>query len=305
MNNFQQSKIQPYKFSGKIVNRTSLIEKLNKNKEKSLLLICAPAGYGKRSLALEFLNFNSVKFSWLNIHPEMSNFYVFINYLVLSLKKVDKSFGKSTQLMIDDYREKFNFDSHQEIIINDIIAVFQNDLLQSFEDEVYIVLDDLGKISDAFWIKSTFEKMFENLPANIHFVITSRSIPDINTGLLKAKRNMLKIGMQELAFTAEETGILVNDLYGMNISGNEIMSLSSNLNGWITGIHLILQSYGSSFPGIKFDKIKVLDDVFNYFTEDIFSTLNSETQDFLLFTSLLDTFTPGLCNKLLNITRSS
>lgn len=305
MNNFQQNKIQPYKFSGKIVNRTLLVEKLSKNKEKSLLLICAPAGYGKSSLALEFLNFNSVKFSWLNIHPEMSNFYIFINYLVLSLKKVEKSFGKSTQLMIDDYREKFKFDTHQEIIINDITAVFQNDLIQSFEDEIFIVLDDLGKISDTVWMKPAFEKLFENLPANIHFVITSRSIPHINTGLLKAKRNMLKIGMQELAFTAEETGILVNDLYGMNISGNEIMSLSSNLNGWITGIHLILQSYGSSFPGIKFDKIKVLDDVFNYFTEDIFSTLKSETQDFLLFTSLLDTFTPQLCNKLLNITRSS
>lgn len=305
MNNFLQSRLQPFKSSGKIVDRTDLIEKLDKNKVKSLLLICAPAGYGKSTLALEFLNKHNLKYSWLNIHHEMSNFYLFINYLVLSLNKIDISFGKSTLLMIQDYREKLTFDSHKHIIINDIASALQNDLIEKFSEDVYIVLDNIGNIADSDWMRPLFEALFTDLPSNIHFVMTSRKIPDLNTGLLNAKRNLLKIGMKDLAFNEQETGILVNDLHGLNISEQEIGSLSSNLNGWITGLHLILQSYGSSFPGIKFGKIRVLDDIFNYFSEDIFSTLSSESQNFLLFSSLLEAFTPELCDKLLNISNSA
>lgn len=287
------------------MKRTDLIEKIEKNKDKCLILICAPAGYGKSTLALEFLSNYNFKFSWLNVHQEISGFYLFMNYLVLSIRKIDNSFGKSTLLMIEDYREKLNFDSHKLIIINDIATSLQNELIEVFNEEIYIVLDDIGKLSDSDWIRSLFETLFANLPSNIHFILTSRKIPDINTGLLTAKRNLLKIGIKDLAFKEHETGILINDLYGLNISENETKFLSSSLNGWITGLHLILQSYGSSFPGIKFDRIRVLDDIFNYFSEDIFSTLSSETQNFLLFTSLLETFTPQLCDELMKISNSA
>ncbi|HMQ79767.1 MAG TPA: BTAD domain-containing putative transcriptional regulator [Ignavibacteria bacterium] len=305
MNNFLQSRLQPFKSSGKIVDRKDLIEKLNRNKDRNLLLICAPAGYGKSTLALEFLINRNLKYSWLNIHQEMSNFYLFINYLVLSIKKLESSFGKSTLLLIDDYREKLIFDSHKHIIISDIASAIQNDLIEVFNEDVYIVLDDIGNIADSNWMRLLFEALFANLPSNIHFIMTSRKIPDLNTGILNAKRNLLKIGTKDLAFNEQETCILVNELYALDISEKEIMSLSLSLNGWITGLHLILQSYGSSFPGIKFDKIKVLDDIFNYFSEDIFSTLSSESQNFLLFSSLLEAFTPELCDNLLNISNSA
>ncbi|NOS83614.1 MAG: hypothetical protein HOP31_00610 [Ignavibacteria bacterium] len=305
MNNILQNRILPYKFSGKIVNRKELVEKLDVNRDKGIFLITAPAGYGKSSLALEFLNFTRKKYSWLNIHQEMNNFYVFVTYLVHSLSRIHKDFGKSTLLMVEEYRDKFKFETHHELIINDITGVFLNDLQQSFEDEIFIVLDDLGKINTSDWIKPAFDRIFEGLPANVHFVITSRSNPEFNTGLLQAKRKILKIGMKELAFTEKETKTLVNDLYELSISDREIKALSANLDGWITGIHLILQSYGNSFPGFRFDKIKVLDDVFNYFSEDIFNSLKPEVQEFLLFTSLLETFTPQLCDELLNIKRST
>lgn len=305
MNNIHQNRTLPHKSSGKLVNRTELIEKLSQNRQKGIFLISGPAGYGKSSLALEFLNTLNLKYSWLNVHTEMSNFYVFMNYLVFSLKRTEETFGNSTLQMIEDYRDKFKFDSHREIIINDIVGIFMNELSITFEDEFYIVLDDFGKVTGAGWEKDVFDKLLEDLPANFHLIITTRVNPDISTGVLQAKRNLLRIGMKELAFTASETETLVNKLYGLNITGSEVYSLSQDLDGWITGIHLILQSYGSTFPQQRFDKIKVLDDVFNYFTEDIFNALKPDVREFLLSTSLLEEFTPRLCDELLNTDRSS
>lgn len=271
---------------------------LSINRNKSLLMINGPAGYGKTTLTLEFLQKEKAEFSWLSISSEMNNFYTFMEHLIYSIKRINNDFGEVTLELLEDYGEKYSYKENLEKIISDIISTFINELISKFKNDIYFILDDLGIIENSEWLRIAFNKLFENLPSNFHIVITSRMQPDFNTATLQAKRSIFKIGIKELSFSYEETFKLVKENYGIETGEDELKILMNTLDGWITGMHLILQSYGSSFTELHLDKILIFDDVFDYFTEDIFSGLEEEVKNFLLFTSVLDNFTLDICRKL-------
>ncbi|MCI0450435.1 MAG: hypothetical protein L0Y79_11755 [Chlorobi bacterium] len=279
-----------------VIRRRYLLNKIAENINKNLTLICAPAGYGKTTLVQDFVAQNQFKYSWLHIHSDMDNFYTFIIYLLHSLQKLNPDFGKGTGALIEEYRNRYQLTKNLKRIVNDIITAFINEFSKHFSDEIIIVIDDLGNISSSEWQTETFNRIFENIPSNMHFIITSREFPKFSISVLQAKRNILKIEARELEFKYNEIEELISNIYKIKCSEEDINSLKENLSGWITGIHLVLQSYGSEFPKMRLDKIIILEDIFNYFTEDIFSNLEPETQEFLLFTSLLDSFSIELCN---------
>jgi len=279
-----------------VIKRKALLNKIDENINKSLILICAPAGYGKTTLIQDFLSQNAFKYSWLHVQGDMDNFYTFIIYLIHSIQKINPGFGSGTSALIEEYRNRFQLTKNLRRIIGDIITAFINEFSKYFREDVIIVIDDLGNISSSEWQTETFNIIFENIPQNMHFIITSREVPKFTISVLQAKRNLLKIETKELEFKYSEIEELLTNIYKINCSEEDINILRENLSGWITGIHLILQSYGRDFPKIRLDKIIILEDIFNYFTEDIFNNLDSEMRNFLLFTSLLDSFSIELCS---------
>ncbi|MCI0449836.1 MAG: hypothetical protein L0Y79_08635, partial [Chlorobi bacterium] len=74
--------------------------------------------------------------------------------------------------------------------------------------------------------------------------------------------------------------------------------LEEKVEGWVTGLHLILQAYGNEFKKIASSDKLVDENIFGYFAEDIFKELNDNTKNFLMFTSLLDWFTSEMCSEI-------
>ncbi|HEY3250789.1 MAG TPA: hypothetical protein VGK25_06685, partial [Ignavibacteria bacterium] len=287
-----------------IIKRERLLRKIQNNIEKSLFSICAPAGYGKTTLVQDFLNRFSYKYTWLKVHSDINNFYSFITYLIYSIQRINRGFGKGTLLLIDDYRERLQFDKNLRRIITDVTTSFLNEFYVCFKEDVIIVIDDLGDVGSSDWLKETFRCLLENVPSNMHFLVTSRSKPDISTSILQAKRNLVKIETSELTFTDSEIKELLIENYNIQCDEKDINTLKENMSGWITGIHLILQSYGSEFPKLHLEKILILEDIYNYFTEDIFNNLDDNYKEFLLKTSVLESFSAKLCNDLFYTAKS-
>lgn len=304
MENIVHSRLLQKSLPKGIVERKHLFRQLSENLNKSLILICAPAGYGKTTLVQDFISGKSLKFSWLHVHSDMDNFYSFITYLTHSVQKLDQAFGKSTIALIEDYRERFNPIKNIERVVNDIITVFLNEFITSFKDDITVVIDDLGNIGNSEWQTKCFNMILENIPSNMHLIITSRQIPVFNLSVLKAKRSMLSLSSADLAFDFDETEELLKANYDISSSEKEIKNLKDNLGGWITGIHLVIQSSGSEFHKLRLDKMIIMEDVYNYFTEDIFNNLEEDIQNFLLLTSILDTFSPELCDSVFSFNKS-
>ena len=70
------------------VTRKNIIEKLEKNREKSLSLITAPAGYGKSVAVSEWLENTKALHVWISLDEELNQLRVFLLYLITAFENI-------------------------------------------------------------------------------------------------------------------------------------------------------------------------------------------------------------------------
>ncbi len=286
------------------VHRTRLHKALELNSDKNLILVSSPAGFGKTTLIVDFLTERRLSSAWVHVSVDMNNLYTFMNYLIDSLKNLNGEFGRNTAEVLEFCRENYQVAKHLKTIVNDIVGTFTNEFLHLFKDNITIVLDDLGVIGSSEWMIALMSMLMENIPPTMQIVITTRDIPNINMSQLMAKRKVFKLEGEDLRFSRGETAELLQKVYHTPCTEKELEALESNTGGWITGIHLILQAWGSAYPKLKIYNESVLEDIFTFFAEDIFKNLDEEIQNFLLGTALMEDFTAGAINRLLGANNS-
>lgn len=301
---FIQGIINPPLMPEKLVSRDRLINLLIKNMDSNLIIIQSPAGYGKTTLVQSFLSKQNLKFAWLNSIPELDHFYTFFNNIVYSLRQINKSFGNNTLELIDSCLDKYGSSNNYQKKINDIITTFSKEFSQNCKEDIILVIDDLQNVNETDWFNSAFSSFVQNLPANLHLILLSRQMPDINIMPLIQEGKVFKLGMEDLIFTFDEIMTLVKDIYSIQYPDELLKLLENNLGGWVTGIHLILQSFGKEFGSIKIDYQNIPENVFNMLADQILEKLDADTKNFLIVSSLLEYFNASVCNSLLGISNS-
>ena len=73
-----------------LLARPHLIQTITKNLEKQLILISAPAGYGKTTLLIELAENLNAPLVWYQLDSRDSDPNVFISYLMEGLRKNGK-----------------------------------------------------------------------------------------------------------------------------------------------------------------------------------------------------------------------
>lgn len=299
-----QSRLRPQKISGSVLKRKPLIEDLKNNSSKSLILICAPAGYGKTTLAQHFLETINYPAAWLSISEDFSNVLQLQNYIVHSLKRLKENFGQATLDMIQTIMKSESLSKDKSNTLTTILGTFINEFGESFQGETILVLDDLHMIQDDANIKEYFEFLLKNIPDNLHIVITTRAIPTFNISFLNSKRKLFRLDVIDLKFNEEEINKLVKDIYSVKLDESQIEILLKKSEGWVTALHLILQTLGDNLSKADLKNFQYEGELFDFFANEIFASLNEETKNFLLTTCLLEYFTADVCNKLLEAKNS-
>lgn len=299
-----QTRVIPPGLTGSIIRRKRLVELLEDNIEKSLILICSSAGYGKTTLVKDFFSAYTHDYAWYYATPDIISYYTLLNYIVLALKKIDDKFGENTLSLIDSLKKDTQLSKNFKTNINDITATFINEFCGCFKNKVILVIDDFHNISAencGEWLNYLFDELFDNLPQNLHLIMTTREDPGFNTGKLKAKRRIFQLGTHDLEFDKNEIDELLENIYSIDYTPDDISILTTKISGWITGIHLILQTYGKDFGKISIGDKLNYEEIFNYFAGDIFEKLDEKIREFLIATALLNDFDHEICNYLLDI----
>ncbi|RPI19279.1 MAG: hypothetical protein EHM58_02150 [Ignavibacteriae bacterium] len=299
-----QNRVSPKKIPDNIVSRKRLLDKMLANKQKSVIIVESPAGYGKTTLVQDFLLTSDIQYCWYYATEDVNNFYTFISYIIHSIRKLQENFGGNIFEVIESLRQSMSLPNNLNTIITTVLGVFINEFLQCFKNDVYLVIDDLHKLEEDEWLNLTFKNLIADLPENLHIIITTRTSPKFDTAVLSAKRNLLYIGSKELYFDNKEIILLLEKVYSINYREEDISAFGKKINGWITGIHLVLQSYGKDFYKATFGKNELPENIFYFFANDIFNDLDDDVKTFLINTALLENFNPETCNNILNISNS-
>ncbi|MBK9358550.1 MAG: hypothetical protein IPN08_14395 [Bacteroidales bacterium] len=79
-----------------IVHRPQLYEKLDTGLSRKLILISAPAGFGKTTIVSDWINQRKIPAAWISLDKGDNDPVEFLNYIISGIQGIHNSFGAST-----------------------------------------------------------------------------------------------------------------------------------------------------------------------------------------------------------------
>ncbi len=274
-----------------LVHRSKLFDKLNKGLNNKLILISAPAGFGKTMLISDWIDQNKIPAAWYSLDNSDNATEDFLSYIILGIQKINTNFGAGALKLIQSSNSP-NPESIASMLLNDILNINQDFLL---------VLDDFHVIVKRE-ILEIVDYLLEHLPQNVHIVISTRSDPSFALARLRSQHQLLELRSSELSFSVNDISILFNKKLKLGLSIKDIESIESKTEGWIAGLQLAALSIQGYKDASVFIKNFTGNNryIMDYLIEEVLKTQSDDVKDFLLKTSILEQISAPLCDAVLD-----
>ena len=279
------------KTTNNIVHRSVLYEKLNIGLSRKLILVSAPAGFGKTTLLSDWINQNKIPTAWFSLDNGDNEPVEFLSYIISGIQSIQKEFGQSALKLLNSPNRP-SAESIASLLINEILNINQNFLL---------VLDDFHLINSSEVLKLV-AYLIKHIPGNIHIVILTRSDPALSVSRLRSQHQLVELRSSDLSFSANDISVLFNKKLKLGLSIDDVYSLETKTEGWIAGLQLTALSLQGREDISKFIQDLKGDNryIMDYLMEEVLKIQTVDINDFLLQTSLLEQMSAPLCNAVLN-----
>jgi ATP/maltotriose-dependent transcriptional regulator MalT/DNA-binding SARP family transcriptional activator len=266
---------------------------LEENQDKNLILILGQAAQGKSTLAASYAQKSETPWAWMNLGIEESDpvnlFYLSVQSLQYALNDVDLS-------PIQDYPAKA-MGPREEI---PLYREWTHALFDRITVPIRIFLDGLDHLAPDAPSYGFLQVLLEDAPPDISFIMLSRTEPSLEIQRLKISRKAFIMGNKDLAFTENEIKTFFRTIRRMPLTQTQLKRIHQFTEGWAGGLILLSESL-HRLPEASRDQYisKHLSDqfkaeVFQYFGEEIFSSLPGPIQEFLVKSSIFIMVEPRL-----------
>jgi LuxR family maltose regulon positive regulatory protein len=274
-----------------LVPRERLHNQLDSNAAARLVLVSAPAGFGKTSLIFEWTAERSGPCAWLALDNQDNEPYMFWRYVTASLQR--------SAILVDTLVADL-LSASQAPPLMEILQRLVNDLVGTeypAGQKALLILDDYHVINNPE-IHESLNYFIEYLPPVLSLVIMTRSDPPFNLPRLRARGDMLEVRAADLRFSPGEAEDLLNRVLNLDLQPEQLQVLASRTEGWVAGLQLAAISLKEAPDRRRFFQEFAGDDryVADYLLEEVLQQRPEKMQQFLLYTSILERFSAELCN---------
>jgi LuxR family transcriptional regulator, maltose regulon positive regulatory protein len=265
--------------SPRTIDRYRLINHMREGAQRALTIICAPAGFGKTTLATAWAQNYYERTAWLTLQPQEQQPDLFLTHLILALQDIDPKIGQTAKAMINLRA------------MDGALFALVNDLAEA-EPDLALVLDDYHS-ADCPETAEVIQFLLENCPAAFHLIIVTRVFPALNLSRLRAIDQVIEITSNDLRFTPEEINTIFKAITGLKLQDEDSEKLNRSTEGWAVGIQLAAMamsrkpSQWQTYAGREY--------IFDYLADEVLLRETIEVQDFLKKSALFERFCASLC----------
>jgi len=276
------------------VLRPRLCERLSAGLGGRLLLVSAPAGFGKSSLAVEFCQSLPAHWQslWLGLSPRDSDPGRFLERLLEGLQDYYPQLGRQSLglLKMRQRHQPFAFEEWLDGLLDELAVHL------STATPLLLVLDDYH-LAQGPVLDRCLQFFLNHLPDGLLVMVTSRQRPDWHLARLRLSRQLLELHEQDLRLTHDEALSLL-DRHSSSLRGEALENLIQRSEGWVAGLRFWLLA--ASEAGTQGALPQALHGgeglIRDYLLEEVIDCLPAEVQAFLYDTAPQERFCSELCD---------
>jgi len=270
-----------------LVKRLRLTDQLQNALLYRLVLLVAPAGYGKTTLLSQWANESSLPVAWLSLDIRDNDPLRFWTHFIGAFQTLYPRVGVQT-LQSLQFSQTLQAEAIVESLINDFVT-------QSLP--LTLILDDYHLIKSQS-IHDAIDLLLEHAVQQLHFVIATRHAPALALARLRARGHMLELSAVDLRFKPDEARIFLEQTAGLKLRPEEVSILESRTEGWIAGLQLAALALQKKPNPLQFIEAFNYGHrlILNYLADEVLKRQPEHIQVFLTQTSILDRMNASLCD---------
>lgn len=272
------------------VLRQALIDRICTSQVTKLVLVRAPAGFGKTTLMEQCRrSFAGVGIAtaWLNLDASDNDTSRFLTCLVAAIGQLTNDEPQPNSVEVP--KERAIGETALEVL----------DRLSSRGRPYALFLDEFELIQDPT-VLGLVRDLIDHLPPQGRLVIGSRTSPDLPLSRLRARGQLSEVDAQHLRFSLEETTAFFTGDRQLALTSEDLSLLHQRTEGWVAALWLAWlalerqedrRGFIARFSGTH-NTIK------EYLTDSVLARQSPQIRHFLLRTSILKQLSAPLCQVL-------
>ena len=256
--------------------------------------VIAPAGYGKTTLLALWAEKDPRPFAWVGLDGRDDDAVLFLQYIAAALNRVEPLAPEVFDALSGPGGSSWS--THVPRL---------GSALASLERPLVLVLDDLHAIANPACL-DVLAALCEHVPAGSLIATASREEPSLPLARWRTQGRLHEIGVTDLRLDQQEAAALLSGA-GVELDPTDVADLTERTEGWPAGLYLAALSLQAGAPDPAPARVFAGDDrlVSEYFRLEILSRLPEAEARFLTHTSVLERMCGGLCDAVLETTRSA
>src|ERR1700757_2902086 len=270
------------------VPRQRILDRLGSGRRPKLVLIHAPAGYGKSTLAAQWaqtLTRQGLKTAWLAINSDDNNTVWFLAHLIEAIRRTMPDLADTLQQEFEGHLE-----NTPEYVFNALINSLHSD-----KQTLALVMEDWHRVNNVE-TTNALAYLLESSCHHLHLIVTSRTRSGLPLSTLAVQGELVEIDSSLLKFDTGESQALLVDQCGLALTPANVAQLEESTDGWAAALQLAsLSLRGRPDPAALIENLsgrhKAIGD---YLASNVLDSLESDLLDFLLATCIPKQICSGL-----------
>jgi LuxR family maltose regulon positive regulatory protein len=279
-----EPKLTPPQSSAFEIVRTEVCERIFAAGAAKLVLLRAPAGFGKTTTMLQvherFVQ-TGLSAAWLTLDRADNDVMRFLAALTAALARLIPGLAAPQDANSGP----------------DELAFAVIDRVAAHPAPFALFLDDFEALQNPAAIGIVSE-LIEQLPRGAQLIVGSRGVPELGLGRLRARGRLLEVEPAQLRFSEAEADAFLRQRRGLQLAPDDVRRLHRSTEGWAAALWLASISLENRddpsrfIAGFSGSNAAVVE----YLVEDVLARQSADVRAFLLRTSLLSELNASLCD---------